>query len=319
MHKILITGSAGLIGSSLAEILRFQGFEVVDCDLRFSENSVSFDSDEIEHLMQDCDGIVHLAAISRVIHGEQYPELCHKVNVEGSKRFLEIYKKLPQKPWLIYGSSREVYGNQEKLPVTENVEFKPVNIYARGKVNIEDNVSDLKKQGYNTAILRFSNVYGGLMDHFDRVVPAFCIRALKGEEIRIDGKECVFDFTYIDDVVEGIMLAISKIQESSIENPIHFTGGRGCSLDELAKIIIDITRSKSKLLYKDPRGFDVAKFYGDYSSANKILGWNPKHSLEEGISKFIDNLKNPNAKCPNDIKMVIYEDIKSYSWLPALL
>lgn len=105
MNKILVTGSAGLIGSALTRKLRNTGYEVIDCDIRSKNNPLSFFSEDIQPILKECKGIIHLAAISRVIHGEQYPELCEEVNVSATKKFLEFYENLPHKPWLIYGSS----------------------------------------------------------------------------------------------------------------------------------------------------------------------------------------------------------------------
>ena len=320
MNKILVTGSAGLIGSAVTSRLRSSGCEVVDCDIRFIDNPLSFFSDSIQPIIEECDGIIHLAAISRVIHGQKYPELCHQVNIEGSKKFLKFYKNLSHKPWLIYGSSREVYGAQKLLPVSENAPYNPVNKYAKGKVAIENIVNDLGASGFNTTILRFSNVYGGLLDHYDRVIPAFCLNALRNEVIRIDGKECIFDFTYIEDVVNGILLVVDKmIHSQKIDSAIHFTSCRGCNLEELANIVLEVTSSNSLIEYKPPRDFSVGRFYGDFSNAQKLLGWTPKHSLEEGIAKFISDIKNSDSNCPYKLGIEIYKNIKSYSWIPTLL
>ncbi|WP_341790453.1 NAD(P)-dependent oxidoreductase [Rickettsia endosymbiont of Polydrusus tereticollis] len=320
MNKILVTGAAGLIGLALVEKLEQHGYEVICCDIRLKDNPLNFYSEQIIPLLNECIGIVHLAAISRVIHGEQYPDLCKKVNVEDTTKFLELCKLLPHKPWFIYGSSREVYGEQRNLPVTESAPLSPMNNYARGKVLIEELVANLENFGFNIAILRFSNVYGGLSDHYNRVVPAFCINALKGESVRIEGKECVFDFTYLKDVVDGISLTVSHLQniKSSLP-PIHFTTCRPCSLEELVNITLELTNSNSKVDFHPSRNFDVSRFYGDFGRAKKLLGWSPKHSLEDGLSKFIANLKNGKKKCPKNLDMVIYENIESYSWLPALL
>lgn len=320
MNKILVTGAAGLIGAALAERLEKQGYEVICCDIRLRDNPLSFYSEQIIPLLNECVGIIHLAAISRVIHGEQYPDLCNKVNVEETTKFLELCKLLHHKPWFIYGSSREVYGEQKNLPVTESASLSPVNNYARGKVLIEELVAGLENSGFNVAILRFSNVYGGLLDHYSRVVPAFCINALKNEPIRIEGKECIFDFTYLEDVVDGISLAVNHLQnvKSSLP-PIHFTAYRPCSLGELANIILELTGSNSKIDIYPSRNFDVSRFYGDFARAKELLGWSPKYSLEEGLRKFIENLQNGKKECPKNLDMVIYENIESYSWLPALL
>lgn len=80
---------------------------------------------------------------------------------------------LPNKPWLIYASSREVYGEQKNLPVIESASLDPVNNYARGKVLIEELVTNLESFDFNVAVLRFSNVYGGLLDHYNRVFLRF--------------------------------------------------------------------------------------------------------------------------------------------------
>lgn len=317
---ILITGAAGLIGLALVDRLEKNGYEVTSCDIRLRDNPSTFLSDNIVCLLPRCTGIIHLAAISRVIHGELYPELCEKVNVNDTMKLLELCKRLSNRPWFIYGSSREVYGEQKELPVTESATINPINNYARGKVFIENQVSNLKELNFNVAILRFSNVYGGLLDHDSRVIPSLCINALKNEPIRIDGKECVFDFTYLHDVIEGICLTIQYLnQEASSLPPIHFTTNSPSNLENLVKSILSITKSTSQVNFHPPRNFDVTKFYGDFSRAKSLLGWYPKYLLETGLKAFIKKLRNNRQKCPEHIDMVIYENIKSYSWLPSLL
>ncbi len=317
---ILITGAAGLIGSALVEKLEKQGYEVISCDIRFRDNPLSFFSEDIMPLLAKCTGVIHLAAISRVIHGELYPELCQKVNVDGTIQFLELCKSLPNKPWFIYASSREVYGEQKELPVAESASINPINNYAKGKAFIEEQVINLKGSNFNVAILRFSNVYGGLLDHSSRVIPALCINALKGDPIRIEGKECVFDFTYLDDVIEGIYLTVKYLQNEKSSLPaIHLTTNSPCTLENLAKTILKVTESDSRIDFYPPRNFDVTKFHGDFTRAKELLGWSPKHSLKVGLGKFIKSLQNNTQEYPNNIDMVIYENIKSYSWLPSLL
>ncbi|MDE5065163.1 MULTISPECIES: NAD-dependent epimerase/dehydratase family protein [unclassified Wolbachia] len=315
---ILITGAAGLIGSTLVKKLENQGHEVISCDIRFHNNPLSFFSEDIVPLLAKCTGIIHLAAISRVIHGELYPELCRKINVDGTMQFLGLCKSLSNKPWFIYASSREVYGEQKELPVTESASIDPINNYAKGKAFIEEQITSSKD--FNVAILRFSNVYGGLLDHNSRVIPALCINALRGDPIKIEGKECVFDFTYLDDVIEGICLTVKYLQSEKSSLPaIHLTTNSPCTLENLAKTILKVTKSDSRIDFYPPRNFDVTKFHGDFTRAKELLGWSPKHSLEVGLSKFIKSLQNNTQQYPNNIDMVIYENIKSYSWLPSLL
>ncbi|MGL9731601.1 MAG: NAD-dependent epimerase/dehydratase family protein [Wolbachia sp.] len=315
---ILITGAAGLIGSALVEKLEKQGYEAISCDIRLRDNPISFFSKNIVPILAKCTGIIHLAAISRVIHGELYPELCRKINVDGTIQFLELCNSLPNKPWFIYASSREVYGEQKELPVKESANINPINNYAKGKAFVEEKITSLKD--FNVAILRFSNVYGGLLDHNSRVIPALCINALKGDPIKIEGKECVFDFTYLDDVIEGICLTVKYLQSEKSSLPtIHLTTNNPCTLENLAKMILKVTESDSRIDSYPPRNFDVTKFHGDFTKAKKLLGWVPRYSLETGLKQFVENLRGSTRKFSKNIDMVIYEDIKSYSWLPSLL
>lgn len=320
MKKILVTGSCGLIGRAISQKLLAEGYEVLDCDIRLHNNSLNFASEEILEILNGCQGIIHLAAISRVIHGEIYPDLCRYVNIDLHNKFISMVKNLAHKPWFIYGSSREVYGAQDILPVKESQKLQPMNNYAITKLTAENTVNSLKNAGFNISILRFSNVYGGMMDHYNRVVPAFCIASLKNSIINIEGEECIFDFTYIDDVTDGIFRSIKFLETNNQSLPeIHLTTCEPTSLQDLANLIIKITNSKSKIQYSSYRNFDVKKFYGDFSNAYKILGWKPKYFLEDGLTKFIKDIKTLDRNQPKDIEMVIYENIKSYSWLPSLL
>ncbi|WP_237342933.1 NAD-dependent epimerase/dehydratase family protein [Wolbachia endosymbiont of Folsomia candida] len=143
---------------------------------------------------------------------------------------------------------------------------------------------------------------------------------MKDNPIRVEGKECVFDFTYLDDVIEGVYLTVQYLQnEKSSLPPIHLTTNNPYNLENLAKTILKITGSHSRIDFYPPRNFDVAKFCGDFTRAKELLGWSPKHSLEVGLGKFIKSLKNNTQEYPKNIDMVIYENIKSYSWLPSLL
>lgn len=114
MKKILITGALGLIGSTLNNLLSYQDCIVCSIDIRACSTNLSpvniLHIDQIKKMIQGCVGVVHLAAVSRVIWGEENPWLCRKVNVEGTKNIIKACFESPDKPWLIYASSREVYG-----------------------------------------------------------------------------------------------------------------------------------------------------------------------------------------------------------------
>ncbi len=290
--KILITGSKGLIGHALKSQLQISGFQVIEIDLRYPQRHPNHgdvrDLKRLEALSQDCCGIVHLAGVSRVIAGEKNPELCWDMNVNGTHAILAAALKSPSRPWVIYASSREVYGQQILLPVKESALLSPVNVYAKSKIAAENAVLEYRAQGLQTAILRFSNVYGSLNDYEDRVIPAFCKAAALGGTIRIDGSHNVFDFTYIDDVVEGIISAINVLEKGRSDLPaIHFTTGKGTTLLEAATFAKKSSHFKVLFQEMPSRTFDVGRFYGDPSLAFEHLGWRASVMIEEGINRLV--------------------------------
>lgn len=290
--RILITGSKGLIGNALQSQLKILGFNIAEIDLRYSKDHEKHgdvrDLRLLEKLAEGCCGIVHLAAVSRVISGEKNPELCWDVNVNGTHSVLEAALKSSTRPWVIYASSREVYGQQDTLPVNEFAALLPLNIYAKSKVASEQHVSQYRDKGLQTAILRFSNVYGSLNDYVDRVIPAFCRAAAFDETIRIDGSHNIFDFTYIDDVILGILKVIVQLEEGNCELPaIHFTTGKGITLLEAATFAKKVSNFNINFQEMPSRTFDVATFYGDPTLALERLGWRATVMIEEGISRLV--------------------------------
>ncbi|MCB1119542.1 MAG: NAD(P)-dependent oxidoreductase [Chlamydiia bacterium] len=290
---ILITGSEGLIGKKLAVYLRKKGYFVVGLDLRDPENP----QDVRNASFPEVKGVIHLAAVSRVIWGEEDPEKCYRVNVEGTERLIKMYQQKTVKPWMIFGSSREVYGQQPKLPVQETVDLKPMNVYAKTKCLGESLFLNARSQGMNTSILRFSNVFGSKEDHKDRVIPKFCLAALKGEPMRIDGRDHIFDFTFVDDVVEGIFRLVEQLDQGRrCVDTMHFTTGQGTTLYELASLVNTLGKNQSQLNLAQPRSYDVATFIGDPLKAKEILGWQARTPLIKGLhflmESFDENLKS---------------------------
>ena len=290
--KILLTGCEGLIGQALKAALLERKFKVQGFDYKLPSTHSDYgnilESTQLEGAARDCEGIVHLAAVSRVIWGEKNPHLCWRTNFEGTQNVLNCALKSPKRPWVLYASSREVYGNQDVLPVKENALIKPVNIYGRSKAFAEEIVLKGRDEGLNTAIVRFSNVYGSVKDHRDRVIPAFCFSAATGRALSVEGSGNTFDFTHVVDVVAGTLKIIEKLNQGE-QNlpPFHFTTGRATSLGEAAKIANKAGGHKSKINEAPSRTFDVSNFCGDATQTMNILNWGPTIPLEEGISDLI--------------------------------
>ena len=288
--SILITGAMGLIGSLLSQQLKNHNISVIDFDKCSSQTGECNVHNKVllRQLIQNCSGIVHLAAVSRVVWGQQNPALCWEVNVEGTRNILELAYRATHKPWVIFASSREVYGQQERFPVSENAPLRPLNLYARSKVAGEELVNEYRECGLTTAILRFSSVYGSAYDHADRVIPAFCRLAVTKQALRIDGFQNLFDFTHVEDVVAGILAVIHQLHKGKNNlPPIHFTTGRATSLLDVALLIEQILGESIEYYPAPPRNYDVHHFYGDPLRAKNLLGWESKINLSQGLADML--------------------------------
>ncbi len=293
--KILVTGSAGFIGLALKTYLEGQNISVVPFDIRDAPKYDVRDLEAIKRNIRDVEGIIHLAAVSRVITAQQEPLKCVSTNIGGTLNVLESARTTEnEKPWVIFGSSREVFGEPKYLPVTEVSPKTPINIYGISKITGE-HLCEIYSKYYNLKIriLRFSNVYTGINDHLDRVIPKFILQALKDENMFINGTgEERFDFTYISDVVKGIWGCIEEIRNSNtpLDN-FNLSIGKPVSLKELAEIIVEKTNSNSKIMFNPPRNYDVNHFYASPKKAAEKIGFEPSISIEEGINLAINELK----------------------------
>lgn len=288
--RILITGSSGLVGTSLVSALRMAGVAVGEFDLRAcGENFGDVrDRSRVRKAVEGIDGIIHLAAVSRVVWGEKTPELCWSTNVEGLRNVLDAAMDSARSPWVIFASSREVYGQPDQLPAIEDAPLRPVNVYGRSKLAGELLVAEARRAGARACTIRLSNVYGSIRDHADRVVPAFARAAANGDQLRVDGFENTFDFTHVADVTRGVMALVELLNaHTSTPPPIHFVTGRQTTLGELANLAVRLGHSSSTIRASAPRDFDVARFVGDPSRARAVLGWEPTTPLEDGVAQLI--------------------------------
>ncbi len=294
-QNILITGSSGLVGTALIHCFRGQPVNIKKFDIKEKGkfNGDIRDLQSVRQAVKECVGVIHLAAVSRVIWGEQDPVLCWDTNVKGPENLLEAIAGLEHKPWLIFASSREVYGQPASLPADETFPLRPVNVYGRSKIEGERLIENAREQDLRASIIRLSNVYGSTADHADRVVPAFARAAATGATLKLEGAGNTFDFTHIDDVSRGI-LSISKllIKGAAPPPPIHFVSGVPTTLGELAELAIELASSPSKIAHMAPRDFDVGRFYGNRSRARKCLNWVPEVTLREGLTRLINAYRN---------------------------
>lgn len=290
---ILVTGSAGLIGSAVVERLRSDGLDVREFDVAADAAQDVRDAAALDRALAGVSGIVHLAAVSRVVWAERDPEWTEAVNLVPLRQIAAHMRNAAARggrsPWLIFASSREVYGDCARRPVREDAAFSPRNVYARSKVAGEECVAGLARDGFIANVCRFSNVYGSIADHADRVVPAFARAAATGGTIRMDGPDCEFDFTHVDDVVRGLGSAIEATAAGQQFDPVHFVTGRPCTLGELADLALAGARAPVTLATAPARTFDVARFCGDPARAQQLFGWRAEVPIEQGIRRLIDD------------------------------
>lgn len=286
---ILITGSSGLVGTALRKVLDGRGIAWRPFDIDNCPAQDTCRTDALVEAAEGVQGIVHLAAVSRVVWAENDPQRTQRVNVDALDGLLRHVMSRREKPWVIFASSREVYGEQEQLPVAESAALLPMNTYARSKVAGERLMGEAREQGLLGQIVRFSNVFGSIDDHKDRVVPAFARTAAQGGNVRVDGAENTFDFTHISDVARGLATVCEAAASGEQLPPIHFLTGRGTTLGQLAELAQKHARHEVGITPSPSRKFDVSRFYGDASRARELLGWQAEVSLEEGFRQLVDD------------------------------
>ncbi len=303
ISKVLVTGSSGMIGTALCEALLQGGYEVTGVDLRHNKWSKVVDNATIicdlrngtsfEKLTEHFDMVVHLAANARVFNTVVTPQLA-KDNFDISFNVLE-FCRLNNVRRFIFGSSREVYGNSDKVYSTENeVDLRNCESpYTATKIGGEALVSAYHYcYGIEYVILRFSNVYGNY-DDSDRFIPLIIERMKKGEDITVFGREKLLDYTYISDCIKGIIQSIKKFNSVS-GNVFNIATGKGITILELAEKIKYKAGATSKLVIQESRTGEVMQFIADISRARELLHYEPEVFIDDGIIRTLEWYQNVN-------------------------
>ena len=296
--KILVTGSSGTIGTRLCEKLLESGHTVVGAD--WVENKWQSSIEAIttrvdlrdEHALKKAklpavDAIVHLAANARVYELVEHPDRARD-NFLTLFNALEFARQNGIKKFL-FASSRECYGNlaadvlTEDMVRVENCESP----YTASKVGGEALVEAYSRcYGIDHITFRFSNVYG-MYDDSVRVVPLFIRQARAGEAMKVFGKDKCLDFTYIDDTVAGIILALEKF-DAAKNGVYNLAYGEGTNLVDLAETVKSLLKSSSPITIGVPRTGEVIRYVADIAKAKKVLGYTPKTPFAEGIRKAVE-------------------------------
>lgn len=276
--KILITGNSGFLGIKLTKTLS-QKNEVYGFDVKEGKDIRNYN--QVDQAIKKIDVVIHAAAVADLYIADENVDNTWDINVLGTINVSKACSKYNKKN--IYISTVCVYGNQKKFPVTELTLPQPTEIYAWSKYAGEQVVQGQHSRfGTDFMILRIATFYGPEMR--TSLVPyVFMKQTLEGKDITIHGNgNQTRTFTYIDDVVDGIVSVVN----SNIKNEIlNITTEEEISVNNLAKITKDITNSKSKIVHlKDRPG----QIYIEKISAQKayeFLGWQAKINFKEGMDK----------------------------------
>ena len=192
---------------------------------------------------------------------------------------------------VVYASSSSVYGNQEKFPIKEDAEKKPLNPYGKTKLDCEHLAKKYADLGVKIIGLRYFNVFGiGQNLNYAGVIPKFIERLVEHKPPIIfgDGNQ-LRNYIFVDDVVEANMLAF----ESKIDHEfINIATGETISVKELAHLMIKLSGLSLEPIYEKAREGDIEKSQADISLAKKLLGWEPKTTLQEGLEKIFPKIQN---------------------------
>ncbi|MFN3534523.1 MAG: UDP-glucuronic acid decarboxylase family protein [Desulfatiglandales bacterium] len=307
MHKlekrILVTGGAGFLGSYLCDRLVEEGKDVICLDNFFTgtkrniwhligrPNFELIRHDVVFPIFLEVDEIYHMACPASPIHYQYNPVKTIKTNIMGSINMLGLAKRVKAK--VLQASTSEVYGDPEVHPQREDYwgNVNPIgkrSCYDEGKRCAETLFFDYHRQnGVRIKVARIFNTYGPRMHPNDgRVVSNMVVQALKGEEITVygDGSQ-TRSFCYVDDMIEGLILLMNTGDDFT--GPVNLGNPHETSIIELAETIIRVTGSKSRIVFRPLPSDDPKRRMPDISLAKRILGWEPKVGLEDGLKETV--------------------------------
>lgn len=311
MKKILVTGGAGFLGSHLCERLVTQGHHVLCVDNYFTGSKRNIDhlldfhnfdvirQDVCLPLYVEVDEIYNLACPASPNHYQADPIQTAKTCFLGAYNVLGLAKRTGAR--VVQASTSEVYGDPNVHPQTEAYwgNVNPIGIrscYDEGKRVAETLCFDYQRMhNVDVRVMRIFNTYGPRMAANDgRVVSNFIVQALGGDAITVYGEGVqTRSFCYVDDLIDGMLALMSC---DGVDGPVNMGNPREFTVIELARMVIEMTRSPSVIVNLELPLDDPKQRKPDITKAKELLGWEPKIYLEEGLTKTIDYFRGLNFK-----------------------
>ena len=297
--KFAVTGGAGFVGNNIVRLLVSKGYEVTVIDnlhtgkmknLEGILEKIEFEKidirnfKELESVLKNVDGIFHEAALTIVQESFKKEKEYSEVNVTGTENIFKIAKKFKIK--VVYASSSSIYGNSKQIPIKENSERKPINPYGQTKLECEFLAERYTKEGLNVIGLRYFNIFGkGQTGSYAGVITQFMRKLNEQKYPRIfgDGLQ-IRDFIHVTDIAEANLSAMLSNTNSGFFN---IGTGLGTKIIDLAKIMIKIFDEKFEPVFEDSLSGDVKISQANMTLTKKMINWESKIELEEGLRKFI--------------------------------
>ena len=330
--QVIVTGGSGNIGKYLIAKLLKLGFEVISIDIRGPDivkidvstlkgNVTSFkfiyvdirNSSAIIDVLKTHDvvGVIHLAAVSQVRGCSKNKVDCRDINVKGTESILHAISNYntesSSKPWLLFPSSREIYGNScssDSQKCVETSPTSPLNVYALSKLKGETLVNQhfQKRDIAGYIILRLSSVYGGLFDIPDRLIPSIVKKSMADYAIDINGGGQTMDFIHMHDLVNIFLKSVDLLEKNRLQgnslysNTILVCNGKSNSVRTLFRVVSSFTRTQSPLRLAPFDNKFPEKYYCNNEKMISVLGYRPKYDFATGLAKYIQAIYKSDLK-----------------------
>lgn len=317
----LVTGGAGFIGSHMVDLLLKEGHTVVVVDnlssghrenlahhgnnqklVTYRRNVCDGLEDIFEHF-RPIDAIIHFAGVPGVQLSIQHPETTHHFNLNGTLNLLEHARRFKVKRF-VFSSSAAVYGDQEVMPLVEDMHPHPLSPYALHKL-VGEYYCELywKLYGMETIALRYMNVFGSRQDPagpYASVIPRFINLLLRSMPPRINGDgEQTRDFIHVDDVVQAVMSALVSKNEDIFGQIFNIGTGASISVNEVMKRIEEVVGYNIQPEYA-PAVVEIRHSRADISKAKKMLEWEPQKNFIEGLRETYRHMKKSEEIIPSE-------------------
>jgi len=306
-EKVLVTGGTGFIGSHIVPQLVERGYDVYALERYVTGRYVLGNIRNVKTVFGDVkdstatrkiireiqpDIVIHLAAVSPVAYSYDHPLEIIETNLIGAINLAEAcLRELPYFARFLFASSSETYGNGP-TPKTEETPQNPNSPYAVSKLACEKYLQYMRKAyEFPVTILRNFNTYGR-KDNTHFVVERTIVQMLQGEPVRLGDPTPIRDFEYVLDHVDSYLTCLEN--EKAKGELFNFCTGRGVSISQLVSLIAELIGFKGEIVWNTIPGrpLDIKELVGDYSKAKRLLGWEPRYTLEEGLRLTVDYWKN---------------------------